>query len=89
LPYVVGLLSCLVDLVTCVKHEKFTNIMFSHKYDEEVPENFRDSKTTLSYYSRHMSFLTKKTVKIWLLRTVGYTRRRKRNETSVRKKSGP
>ena len=48
-PYVVGLLSWLVDLVRCVKHEKFTNIMFSHK-DDEVPENFLDSKTMLSYY---------------------------------------
>jgi SMC interacting uncharacterized protein involved in chromosome segregation len=41
-PYVVGLLSWLVNLVRCIKQEKFTNIMFSHKKDEEVPENFLD-----------------------------------------------
>ena len=32
------------------QHEKFTNIMFRHKDDEEVPKNFLDSKTMLSYY---------------------------------------
>ena len=41
-PYVVGLLSWLVDLVRCIKQEKFMNIMFSHKEEEEVPENFLD-----------------------------------------------
>jgi SMC interacting uncharacterized protein involved in chromosome segregation len=49
-PNVVNLLSWLVDLVRCVKQEKFTNIMFSHKEDEEAPDNFLDSKTMLSYY---------------------------------------
>jgi SMC interacting uncharacterized protein involved in chromosome segregation len=49
-PYVAGLLSWMVDLVRCIKHEKFTTIMFSHKDEEEVPENFLDSKTMLSSY---------------------------------------
>ena len=43
-PNVIGLLSWLVDVVTCVKHEKFTDIMFNQEDDEEVPENFLDSK---------------------------------------------
>jgi len=43
-PNVIGLLSWLVDVVTCVKHEKFTDMMFNQEDDEEVPENFLDSK---------------------------------------------
>jgi SMC interacting uncharacterized protein involved in chromosome segregation len=41
---VIGLLSWLVDVVTCVKHEKFKDIMFNQEGDEEVLENFLDSK---------------------------------------------
>jgi hypothetical protein len=41
---VVGLLSWLVDVFRIVRHEKLMNIMFSDEDDEEMPENFLDSK---------------------------------------------
>jgi hypothetical protein len=48
-PNVVGLLSWLINVVRCARHQKLMNIMFNHE-DDEVSENFLESKTMLFYY---------------------------------------
>jgi SMC interacting uncharacterized protein involved in chromosome segregation len=58
-PNVIGLLSWLVDVVTCIKHEKFTDIMFNEEEDEDVPENFLDSKTMLFFYFKTYELFNK------------------------------
>jgi len=88
-PYVVGLLSWTVDLVRCVKHAKFTNIMFCHKDDEEVPENFLDSKTMLSYYFKTYELFNKEDSENMAVEESRLHQEMERNVTSVRKISGP
>lgn len=63
-PNVIGLLSWLVDVVTCVKHEKFTDIMFNQE-DDEVPENFLDSKVLVIERFEVLSAELLKTKVLW------------------------
>jgi hypothetical protein len=64
-PNVVGLLSWLVDVVRCVKNEKFMNIMFNQEDDEEVPENFLDSKVLVIARFEVLSAVLLKTEALW------------------------
>jgi Protein involved in chromosome segregation, interacts with SMC proteins len=60
-PNVVGLLSWLVDVVRCVRHENFMNIMFNSEDEEEVPENFLDSKVLVTARFEFLSAVLLKT----------------------------
>jgi len=64
-PNVIGLLSWLVDVVTCIKHEKFTDIMFNEEEDEDVPENFLDSKVFVIARFEVLSAVLLKTKVLW------------------------
>jgi hypothetical protein len=64
-PNVIGLLSWLVDVVTCVKHEKFTDIMFNQEGDEEVLESFLDSKVLVIARFEVLSPVLLKTEILW------------------------
>ena len=64
-PNVIGLLSWLVDVVKCVKQEKFIDIMFNEEDDEEVPENFLDSKVFVIARFEVLSAVLLKTKLLW------------------------
>ena len=52
-------------MVTCIKHEKFTDIMFNEEGDEEVPENFLDSKVLVIARFEVLSAMLLKTKILW------------------------
>ena len=63
--------------------------MFSHKGDEEVPENFLDSKTMLSYYFKTHEIFNKEDSENMAVEDIRLHQEMERNLTSLRKISGP
>jgi hypothetical protein len=63
--------------------------MFSHKDDEEVPENFLDPKAMLSYYFKTHKIFNKEDSENMAVEDSRLHQEMERNVTSVRKISGP